>query len=55
MIRDMLFADYAGIATHTEEELQPLMDRLSTACKEFSYLQVHMIFFFCPFNQESKS
>ena len=38
MIRDMLFADDAGIATHTEEELQLLMDRLSTACKEFGLI-----------------
>ena len=34
MIRDMLFSDDAGIATHTEEELQLLMDRLSAACKD---------------------
>ena len=33
-VRDMLFADDASIATHTEEELQYLMDRLSVACKE---------------------
>ena len=38
MIRDMLFADDAGIATHTEEELQLLMDRLSAACKEFGLI-----------------
>ena len=35
MIRDMLFADDAAVATHTEEGLQFLMDRLSVACKDF--------------------
>ena len=29
LIRDMLFADDAGVATHTQEELQSLMDCLS--------------------------
>ena len=28
LIRDMLFADYAAVATHTQEELQSLMDCL---------------------------
>ena len=32
MIRDMLFADDAGVATHTEDGLQFLMNRLSVAC-----------------------
>ena len=31
----MLFADDAAIATHTEQELQLQMDRLSQACKDF--------------------
>ena len=35
LIRDMLFADDAAIATHTQEELQQLMDRFSVACKDF--------------------
>ena len=35
LIREMLFADDAALATHTEENLQQLMDRLSHACKEF--------------------
>ena len=32
------FADDAGIATHTEKELQHLLDRLSDACKEFGLI-----------------
>ena len=35
LIRAMLFADDAALSTHTEEDLQQLMDRLSLACKEF--------------------
>ena len=38
MIIDMLFADDAAIAAHTEEELQHLMDRLSSACEEFGLI-----------------
>ena len=34
-IRDMLFADDAAVATHTQRELQSLMDRFSQACKDF--------------------
>ena len=34
-IRDMLFADDAEIDTHTQEELQSLMDCFSQACKDF--------------------
>ena len=34
LIRDLLFADDAAIATHSENELQFLMDRLSAACKD---------------------
>lgn len=30
----MLFADEAVVATHTQEELQTLMNRISEACKE---------------------
>ena len=37
-VRDMLFADDAAIATHTEQELQLLMDRLSQACKDFGLI-----------------
>ena len=33
--RDMLFADDAAVATHTQEELQSLTDCLSQACKDF--------------------
>ena len=35
LIRDMLFADDAAVATHTHEELLSLMDCFSQACKDF--------------------
>ena len=35
LIRDMLFADDAAVATHTQEELQSLVDCFSKACKVF--------------------
>ena len=35
LIRDMLFAGDAGVATHTQEELHSLMDCFSQACKDF--------------------
>ena len=35
LIRDMLFADDAAVATHSEHQLQSLMDRFSQACKDF--------------------
>ena len=35
LIRDILFADDAAVATHTQEELQSLMDCFSQACKDF--------------------
>ena len=35
VIREMLFADDAALVTHTMEDLQQLMDRLSHDCKEF--------------------
>ena len=35
LIRDMLFADDAAMTTHTQQELQALMDRFSQACKDF--------------------
>lgn len=38
IIRDMLFADDAAISTHSEQELQALMDRLSAACKDFGLI-----------------
>ena len=31
----MLFADDAAVATHSEHQLQSLMDRFSQACKDF--------------------
>ena len=36
LIRDMLFADDAAVATHEQAELQSLMDRFSEACNDFS-------------------
>ena len=35
IIRDMLFADDAAVATHTQEEFQSLTDCFSQACKDF--------------------
>ena len=35
LIRDMLFADDAAISSHTQQELQSLMDGFSQACKDF--------------------
>ena len=35
LIRDMLFADDATVMTHTQRELQLLMDLFSQACKDF--------------------
>ncbi|KAJ8369124.1 hypothetical protein SKAU_G00091520 [Synaphobranchus kaupii] len=35
LIRDMLFADDVAVVTHTQQELQSLMDRFSQACKDF--------------------
>ena len=34
-IGDMLFADDAAVTTHTQQELQALMDRFSQDCKDF--------------------
>ena len=34
-IRDMLFADDAAVTSHTEQELQHLIDRFSQACEDF--------------------
>ena len=36
LIRELLFADDAALASHTEEGLQGLVDAFSDACKEFS-------------------
>ncbi|XP_047498458.1 uncharacterized protein LOC125045297 [Penaeus chinensis] len=35
LIREMLFADDAALASHTEDGLQQLVSRFSAACKEF--------------------
>ena len=35
LIRGMLFADDAAVATHAQEELQSLTDCCSQACKDF--------------------
>ena len=34
----MLYADDAGIATHTKEDFQFLMNRLSIACNKFGLI-----------------
>ena len=34
-VRDLLFADDAAITTHTQEDLQQLLDRFSDACRHF--------------------
>ena len=34
-VRDLPFADDAAITTHTQEELQRLLDRFSDACRHF--------------------
>ena len=38
LIRDMLFADDAAVVTHTQRELQLLMDHFSQACKDFGLI-----------------
>ena len=41
LLREMLFANYAALASHTNEGLQQLIDRFSKACNElenFKYL-----------------
>ena len=35
IIRDVLFADDAAVTSHTEQDLQCLMDRFYQACKDF--------------------
>ena len=35
LLREMLYADDAALVSHTESGLQELMDRLSSACKDF--------------------
>ena len=35
LIRELLFADNAALATHGEAELESLMNRFSHACKQF--------------------
>ena len=35
LLRDFLFADDAALATHDQSSLQRLMDKFSSACKEF--------------------
>ena len=34
-VRDLLFADDAAITTHTQEDIQRLLDRFSDACRHF--------------------
>lgn len=35
LIRDMLYADDVTVATHSQDQLQSLMDRFFLACKDF--------------------
>ena len=35
VVRDLLFADDAAIVTHSEDDLQALMDKISSACTAF--------------------
>ena len=35
LTRDTLFADDAAVTTHTQQELQALVDHFSQACKDF--------------------
>ena len=37
LIREMLFADDAALASHTEDSLQQLVSQFSHACKEFGF------------------
>ena len=41
LIRDMLFDDDAAVTTHTQQELQALMDCFSQACKDFGLTISH--------------
>ena len=34
-VRDLLFSDDVAITTHTQEDLQQLLDRFSDACRHF--------------------
>ena len=36
LIRDMLFDNATAVNTHTEEQLQSLMDCISQACQDFN-------------------
>ena len=38
LLREILFADDAALAAHSEESLQRLMDRLAHGCKEFGLI-----------------
>ena len=35
LIRDLVFADDAAVTSHTEQQLEELMDRFFQACKDF--------------------
>lgn len=38
LVRNILFADDAAVATHSQDQLQSLMDRFSLACKDFGLI-----------------
>ena len=43
LIRDMLFPNDAGVATHIQDELQSRMDCFSQACKDFSLKKTNVL------------
>ena len=49
LIRDMLFADDAAVATHTQEELHTLMDCFPQACKDFGLTTDYELDAVCQF------
>ena len=42
-LRELLFADYAALASHSEAGLQHLVDKLSHACREFSLKKTNIL------------
>ena len=40
---DLLFADDAAITTHTQEDLQQLLDHFSEACRHFGLAKTQVI------------
>ena len=42
-VHDLLFADDAAITTHTQEDLQQLLDRFSDACRHFGLTKTQVM------------